>query len=62
MDEVSAVDYLEGPSTQSSRTLVPNSIQARVLGERNLMSWVGGPPGWSGFRSLVWGFRIPKAA
>ena len=39
------IEYPEGPSTQYSRTLVPNTISSMVFGTRNLKSWVLGLSG-----------------
>ena len=35
----------EGPSTQDSLTLVPNTIKSMVFGARDLKYWVLGPSG-----------------
>ena len=37
--------HLDGPSSQYSRTRVPNVIQGMVLGTRNLRFWVLGISG-----------------
>ena len=37
--------YLEGPSTQYSRTLVPKASKGMVFGTRVLKYWVLGPSG-----------------
>ena len=39
------VYYLEGPSTQHLRTLVPKAINGMVFGTRVLKHWVLGPSG-----------------
>ena len=39
--------FLEGPSTQYLRTLVPNTIKSMVFGTRDLKYWVFGPSGVS---------------
>ena len=38
--------FPKGPSTQYSRTLVPNTIQGIVFGTRVLKYWVRGPSGF----------------
>ena len=43
--ELSSILSTEGPSTQYSRTLVPNTIKGMVFGTRNLKYLVLGPSG-----------------